>query len=137
AEDPRPLLDTAAKLADAADAGGPDAARAADLLQATLANLSERALRAGATAGAGPQGKALDVVAELASLADGLERSSGTTRPVARWLRGKALSILLEHAALAGVPVGASLDVELPAEGSLDEAAGLADQALVRLEHLL
>jgi MoxR-like ATPase len=137
AEDPQALLDTAARLADAADAGGADAPRAADLLQTTLENLGGRALRAGATAGAGPQAKVLDMVHELSALADGLERASGTTRPVARWLRGRALAILLEAAALSGARLGEALDVVLPPEGSVEDAAAQAEVALAALERLL
>lgn len=137
AEDPKPLLDTAVKLAQAADSGGPGAGQAADLLSTTLTHLAERALRAGTTAGAGPQGRALDVVPELASLADGLEKASGTTRPVARWLRGRAIQILLDAAALSGAAVGEALDAELPAEPSMEQVGEQAERALGGLRKIL
>lgn len=105
-----PLLETATKLAQVTDAGGPGSMAAAELLSTTLSHLAERAVRLGTTAGAGPQGEALEVVDELASLADGLERTSGTTRPVARWLRGRALRILLDAATLAPARIGPALD---------------------------
>jgi MoxR-like ATPase len=104
------LLKTAAKLAEVSDAGGPGSLKANELLQKTLAHLAERALRLGATAGAGPHAGAQDVVAELAQLADGIEKASGTTRPVARWLRGRAVRILLDAAALSTTSVGLALD---------------------------
>jgi hypothetical protein len=135
--DPKPLLDAAAKLAERADAGGPGGGAAADLLATTLAHLAERAVRAGTTAGAGGDGRVVEIAGELASLADGLERASGATRPVARWLRGRAITVLLEGAALAGVAVGEALDVDLPAEASLDDVAKQAERALTGLEAIL
>lgn len=107
---PAPLLETAAELAKLSDASGPGAGEAKELLERTLSHLAERALRAGTTAGAGPNdpqplsGKeeSRDVILELATLADGLEKASGATRPVARWLRGRAIGILLDAAALSG-----------------------------------
>jgi MoxR-like ATPase len=131
------LLEAAAKVAEAADAGGEAAPKAADLLAATLAGLADRAMRAGTTAGAGAEARALDIVPELASLADGLEKTSGTTRPVARWLRGRAIQILLDAAALASARVGEALDAELPAEGSLDDVARQAERAIVGIETIL
>ena len=132
--DAKPLLDTAKKLAAAADAGGSEAA---DMLQTTLSHLAERALRIGATAGAGPQASATEVIPELAALADGLEKASGTTRPVARWLRGRAIQILLDAAALSGTRVGESLDTALPPDGTLGDVARQAEHALARLESIL
>ncbi|MBX3226445.1 MAG: AAA family ATPase [Labilithrix sp.] len=99
---PAPLLETAAELAKVSDAGGPGAQQAQALLDTTLGHLAERALRAGATAGAGPSNDAGAVVTELSTLADGLEQASGATRPVARWLRGRAIRILLDSASLMG-----------------------------------
>jgi MoxR-like ATPase len=136
APDPGALIATAAKLAAVSDSGGAGALQAASLLDTTLSHLAERALHTGATAGAGPQGdgNTQDVVAELADLADGLERASGTTRPVARWLRGRAVRILLDAAALSSAPVGAGLDAPSPMKES---AARRAEGALERLERLL
>ncbi len=133
----KPLLETAARLAVAVDTGGAGAPVAADMLATTLAHLGSRALRAGATAGAGPEPSTGDVVRELASLADGLERASGTTRPVARWLRGRGITILLDAASLSGAYVGESLDAELPADGSLDDVAKQAERAVSHLESIL
>jgi hypothetical protein len=135
--DPQALLATAAKLAVAADAGNASAPQAASLLATTLSHLAERALRAGATAGAGPHERALDVVPELSSLADGLEAASGTTRPVARWLRGRAIQILLDGAALSSARVGEALDAELPAEASLDSMKAECARALANLRGML
>lgn len=137
-EDPAALIQTAAKLAAVSDGGGEGSLKAASLLDATLARLAERALRLGTTAGAGPEAGATDdVVAELADLADGLERASGSTRPVARWLRGRAIRILLDAAALSSADVGASLDARAHEVSSLEGAAKHADERLRRLERLL
>ena len=135
--DPKPLLATAVKLAEAADAGNASAPQAASLLATTLSHLAKRALRAGTTAGAGPQTTTLDVVPELASLADGLESASGTTRPVARWLRGRAIQILLDSAALAGTRVGESLDAEMPAEASLANVTRECERAISGLRGMV
>ncbi|HEY8074127.1 MAG TPA: AAA family ATPase [Labilithrix sp.] len=134
--DAKPLLETATKLAQAVDGGGANAGQAADLLATTLAHLSERAVRLGTTAGAGPQG-AFEVVGELASLADGLEKASGSTRPVARWLRGRAIQVLLDGAVLASTMIGKSLDATMPAEASLEDVSEQAVQALAGLEKIL
>ncbi len=136
APSPAPLLETAAKLARVSDAGGPGSMQAEDLLQKTLAHLAERAVRAGTVASAGPQ-ETHEVVAELSTLADGLEKASGTTRPVARWLRGRAIRILLDAAALSGAKVGDSLDAHLPVEASLADVSAQAERALGALERLL
>jgi MoxR-like ATPase len=134
--DPKPLLETAMKLAQAADAGGSGAGKAADLLQATLSQLAERAVRVGSTAGAGEHG-AFEVAVELASLADGLEKASGETRPIARWLRGRAIGVLVDGAALASVTVGKALDAELPVEASLDDVSARSLQVVAGLETIL
>jgi hypothetical protein len=132
-----PLLQTAAKLAEVSDAGGPGSMQAATLLSTTLAHLAERALRTGTTAGAGPQKGLNDVIAELALLADGLEKASGTTRPVARWLRGRAIRILLDTAALSSTQLGAALETRQPLAPSLEESAKQAERALGALERVL
>ena len=131
-----PLLATAAKLAEVSDAGGPGSMEAATLLDTTLTHLAERALRTGTTAGAGPQKGPREVVAELTTLADGLEKASGTTRPVARWLRGRAVRILLDSALLSGAQVGAALDAK-PTATTLEVAGKQGESTLASLESLL
>lgn len=133
--DARGLVDAAAKLAETANAGGPAAPRAADLLDQTLASLAARAVRAGATAGAAPA--EVDVVSELASLADGLESASQSTRPVARWLRGRAVRSLLATARLAGTRPGEALAEDLPATADVEAYATVAEAATTRIETLL
>ena len=130
------LLDTAARLAEAADGGGAGSDVVAGLLAETVSQLAERALRAGATAGAGPESSTLDIVPKLANLADGLEKASGTARPVARWLRGRATQILLDAAALSAAHVGEALDAELPVEQTVADVAKQADKALSHLEQI-
>lgn len=134
---PAALIETAAKLAQVSDSGGAGALQAATLLDTTLAHLAERALRVGATAGAGPHAATDDVVTELAQLADGLEKASGSTRPVARWLRGRAIRILLDSAALASAEIGASLDERDGVGRSVDGDPSRATRGLDGLERLL
>lgn len=134
-DDPRPMLATAATLAQTADGGGPTAPAAAELLAAALTNLSERALRAGLTAGAGSA--EVDVVAELSSLADGLEASGGSARPTARWLRARAVRMVLDTASLVGARVGEGLDVAPPTGASIEDIARRAYGPMERLERLL
>jgi MoxR-like ATPase len=132
--DPKPVLAVAAKLAEASDGGGPGSMQAAALLDKVLNDLAERAARTATTAGAGPHEGAADVVTELATLADGLEKTSGTTRPVARWLRGRAIRILLDQAALASSNAGALLDAK---KFPLDEAMRHSEKALAAIEHVV
>ena len=140
APSPAPLLETAATLAAVSDAGGPGSSEAATLLDATLAHLADRSLRAGTTAGAGPSegggDAAAAIVNELAVLADGLEKATGRTRPVARWLRGRAIRILLDTAALAGANVGASLDVQPNQPPTTNEVDRLVEREVGPLEKL-
>lgn len=135
--DPRSLALAATKLAQTANAGGPAAPAAAELLERTLEGLAERALRAGATAGVGP-GDA-DAVAELSSLADGLERASGTTRPVARWLRGRAVRTLLVTARLAAPRLGEAIlpEGDRQTATTLEDFAKRAEAVAGRIEGLL
>ncbi|WP_394843122.1 MoxR family ATPase [Pendulispora brunnea] len=107
--EPAKLLRTVEKLAKAADAGGRDAPRAASLLADTLEALGGRALEKGLAGGAGelPVDKVVD---DLSNLAGQLEKASGTTRPIARWLRGRAMSLLEEHVSLGFANMGAWLD---------------------------
>ena len=128
--DPSALLETAAKLAEVSDAGGHAAREAEELLERTLTHLGERAVRLGTTAGAGLQSTTGEIVGELSQLADGLERASGSTRPVARWLRGRAIRILLDTAALTCTPIGETLSL-----GSADDAR--SERALQNLESVL
>lgn len=137
---PSELLQTAAQLAVVSDRGGTTAASANALLEQTLARLTKRALAAGTTAGAGPEQEPDALIHELAELADGLERASGTTRPVARWLRGRALQLLVDTAILAGTRVGAALEARTSVPNASELATEWADEraknVLARLEQL-
>jgi MoxR-like ATPase len=137
-----PLLETAAKLAQVSDAGGPGSMEAASLLDSTLAHLAERSLRTGTTAGAGPTtgldgDDASPIVDELALLAEGLEKASGRARPVARWLRGRAIRILLDAAALSSSKVGAALDARPSHAPTPAEIDHLVDRSIAPLERIL
>ena len=117
AESPKPLLETAVALARASDAGGPAPTRPAP--SSTRRSRTSPSARSGPARppARSPSDDAFDVVAELATLADGLEKASGRARPVARWLRGRAIRILLDTAALSVSTKG-------------------ADDALTRLEQI-
>ncbi len=141
AGDTKALLETTAQIASAVESGAPGADQARALLDETVASLSERAVRGGLLAGAGPGlgapgQEARDVAAALAELADGLEKSAGTARPIGRWLRGRAISLLDEAAALSTLKVGARLDASMPVDATLKDYAAQADQVLCELEAL-
>ena len=99
-QDPKKLSEAAKGLADAAGQGGEVADRAAHSLAETVRSLTERAVRAGMTAGADPATTIDQSVAELAQIATALEQAATTARPAARWVRGRALAVLDEAAAL-------------------------------------
>jgi MoxR-like ATPase len=105
------------------------------LLRDVVAELSQRALAAGVRApGATMEKDALAVAQELGALADEVESAAGATRPIARWLRGRALAIIDEAARLGAAPRGATLDVKRP-EGSV-AAKLIADDLIGSVEAL-
>lgn len=141
AGDAKALLETTAQIASAVESGAPGAERARALLDETVASLSERAVRGGLLAGAGPGldapgQEARDVAMALSELADGLEKTAGTARPIGRWLRGRAIALLDEAASLSTLKVGASLEASMPAKASLKDYAVRADEVLSELEAL-
>lgn len=139
-EDPQPasVLATAKVLAVAADSGERGAHEAAALLTQTLASLGQRALEVGLLGGAGAEA-AGDVIHQLSDLAAGLEQASGTTRPVARWLRGRALALLEEHASLGFErvgSVGAWLDAPPPETADVAQTSRRSDAMLAVVERV-
>lgn len=137
--DTRALLETTQKIAVAAESGAPGSEKARELLEETVSSLLERAVRKGFLAGAGAgggtaSGEPLEIVTSLTELAEGLEKSAGATRPIARWLRGRAIALLDDAACLSSTKVGASLDAEMPAEASLSDYVKRAGDVLTELE---
>jgi len=137
--DTRALLETTQKIAVAADSGAPGAEKAQRLLEDTVSSLVERAVRKGLLAGAGAgggtaSGEPLEIAAALEELAQGLEKSAGSARPLARWLRGRAVVLLDDAASLVSTKVGASLDAEMPADASLPDYVKRASDVLAEVE---
>ncbi len=137
--DTRALLATTQKIAVAADSGAPGAEKAQRLLEDTVSSLVERAVRKGLLAGAGAgggtaSGQPIEIASALEELAQGLEKSAGSTRPLARWLRGRAIALLDDAASLMSTKVGASLDAEMPADASLSDYAKRASDVLTEVE---
>ncbi len=108
------------------------------LLAQAVAELGERALRAGLTSAA-PADVDLDVervATELSRMAESVEKASPTARPMARWLRGRALRLLDESVALASSEVGASLDALREPPESLERTTPWVDARFATLERL-
>lgn len=106
---PEALVEAAKQITQAADTGTPGADRAAKLLESTIAAAVQRALGVGLTAGTGPA----DVdgaISELDQLAIGLESANASSRPIARWLRGRALALIDDAVALGATNMGQALE---------------------------
>ncbi len=103
--DPDKLVAAAKELLSASESGASGSDRAASLLSATVATLSERALRAGLAPALRPGTPVAALASELAAAADNLERAAGTGRPMARWLRGRLIWLLDQSLGLAPATV--------------------------------
>jgi MoxR-like ATPase len=103
------------------------------LLRDVVSELSQRALAAGIRApGEAAEKDALVVARELAALATEVEQAAGATRPVARWLRARALDLIDEAAQRGASPRAATLESKR-AEGSV-AAEKLANHLLAGVE---
>ncbi len=136
------LIETTKQIAIAVESGAPGAEKARELLEETVSSLVERALRKGLLAGAGAgggtaSGHPIEIAAALEDLSLGLERSAGSVRPIARWLRGRAMALLDDAASLAATRMGAALDAEVPAGASLDDHARRAKDVLRELDAIV
>lgn len=114
--------------------GGPlGVAESQRLLDSVVSELTQRALAAGIRApGEAAHRDALTVARELAALAAEVEQAAGKTRPVARWLRGRALGLIDEAAQRGASPRAAALDAK-PPQGS-NAAAAIAGALITGLE---
>ncbi len=129
------LVATTLKLAQRADAPPLSAAESTKLLEAAVAELSARALRAGMMApGSTGDGDTLHIVESLRTLADEVESAAGATRPVARWLRGRAIGLIDEAVRLGATPRGAALDAGVPTNSA--HALKLCEPLIARAERL-
>ncbi|MFO0650899.1 MAG: AAA family ATPase [Polyangiales bacterium] len=136
------LIETTKQIAIAVESGAPGAEKARELLEETVSSLVERALRKGLLAGAGAgggtaSGHPIEIAAALEDLSLGLERSAGSVRPIARWLRGRAMALLDDAASLAATRMGAALDAQVPAGASLDDHARRAKDVLRELDAII
>lgn len=132
---PEKLIEAAHALLAAAESGAAGAEQASRLLVEAVSALSEHALRAG-LAPALPAGPGLTRWADrLARIADDLERATGSSRPLARWLRGRVLGLIDESLRLAPAVTGESVAVLVSGEsGAGDEVAAQAERRLVAME---
>jgi MoxR-like ATPase len=130
------LLALSRALAVAATSGlrGADEARAS--LEATLQVLVERALRFGLSVGASDSIEPAGIAAELAELANDVERAGRAHVHAARWLRARALDVIDETLRLGAAPIGETLVTSLSASGDLESLRAVLDAALGRLERL-
>ena len=130
---PEKLIEAAHALLAAAESGAAGAEQASRLLVETVSALAEHALRAG-LAPALPAGPGLTRWAEgLARIADDLERATGSSRPLARWLRGRVLGLIDESLRLAPAVTGESV-VVLVSGDSGDAVAAQAERRLAAME---
>jgi hypothetical protein len=130
------LLSLSRMLALAATSGQRGADEARDRLEATLHVIVERALRAGLGAAADDAADPVTLVANLAALADDVERAGRQHVRAARWLRGRALTVIDRLLRLAVSPIGEALQTAQGATAELSLLASLLDTALGRLERL-
>jgi MoxR-like ATPase len=120
-------------LAPASHGSGPEAERAAALIQEGVIALHAQAVRAGLASSGEERVMIADAANELGALAGTIEQASPSSRALGRWLRGRALVLI-------GEVCGSSLATPTPA---LDEATSGSptlpspmEQAAARLEKL-
>ncbi len=129
------LVAATVKLATQVDAPPLPGTESRKLLEGAVGELSARALRAGMMApGAIGDADALDVAEELGALADQVESAAGATRPIARWLRGRAIALVDDAVRLGTTPRGAALDAGSPRDSV--HAMKLVSPVLERAERL-
>src|SRR5207253_3045520 len=90
---------------------------------------------AGIAPGVEPGKSAKDAAAALATLAADLENASPAARPTARWLRGRARSLLDESGSLATEEI-ASFELLLSGDAPLDALIAHAERRLKLAEEL-
>ncbi|MBL8684598.1 MAG: AAA family ATPase [Myxococcales bacterium] len=140
--DTKALLETTKKIAVAVESGAQGADKARALLEGTVSSLVERALRKGLLAGAGVQGDTAtghprQIAKALEELSQGLEKSASEARPIARWIRGRAIALLDDAASLASTQVGAALDASASEHSSPESASKRAGEIIAELEGIV
>ena len=117
-----------------------DAARAAadrSAVDPEVQTLLDSALRSGLALSPATAEDPLATAARLATLADELESKDPTRRPVARWLRGRALLLFRGHATLSLADLTAATLVAAKPPSSLAEFRDQAAAILARMEETL
>ncbi|MEQ8276182.1 MAG: MoxR family ATPase [Deltaproteobacteria bacterium] len=101
--DPKALIDATYELVSAARSKADGAARAEQLLLETISALGDEVLRRGLTPHLGRGEDLMAVGRSLRDLASDIEQNAPATAPLARWLRGRAVTLLESQlAAVAG-----------------------------------
>lgn len=129
-------------LVPASHGGGEEAERAQELLKESVADLHAQALRASLTPdGRGGTGRSsvagpADLAADLAELAAMIEQASVTTRPLARWLRGRAIALVGDAAGYSLGVSAADLDAAASAGGGASVPMSRAEKRIEALKRL-
>lgn len=131
--DTKKLVDTTRALAEVT-AENPE--KVQQLLRSAVAELTDRALRANVRASALDDVAADKVVGLLAALADHIEKASATGRLTARWLRGRALHLVVRTLELGSASLGSTLDDLKVPPGSVANAVPIVDKRLEPIERL-
>jgi MoxR-like ATPase len=129
AMNPAALATRARQLA--ADASGP---RQTTRLAATVQELVNRAVGAGLGPGPSDDSEPLVLVSGLSQLADDIDSLAPAHRPTTRWLRGRALELVGQIAAVGPSPF-AAVRQEV-ADSGLEAMKLIVDSQLGRMEHL-
>ncbi|MEI8257248.1 MAG: AAA family ATPase, partial [Deltaproteobacteria bacterium] len=128
--DPTELFEAARSLATESEENSERSEETGALLREVVERLHERSLRAGLTAGGLGERPPGDVVLELGAMAEQLEAMYGGSRPVARWLRGRAIALIDDAATLA--PSSPAKVIERLLESTVDVDM-VATQAEIRI----
>lgn len=103
--DTKQILAAMKALVPISHGGGAEAERAAATLKRAAAALSAKAIRAHLASGGEDRSSLVSAMNELATLADAIEGGGGSMRPLARWVRARALALIGDAAGYSlGVP---------------------------------
>jgi energy-coupling factor transporter ATP-binding protein EcfA2 len=130
------LLELARELAQAASTRREGAFEAATRLETTVQELSLRAFQRGLSPGSGQDTSIEPAIEELAQLADDIERTSTSHRPVARWLRVQSLHLVQRAMELSPTALGEGLDSLMSLPSGPSEVLARAERRLARPRRL-
>ena len=126
------LLQTARRLAEACAATALESNTLSDRLSSAVEEIARRAVRSGFETSSAGNLTLFGAADELAGLADEIERLSPSSRPVALWLRGRALQFVQQALRLAPVTTGQNLESWLAGGLGVEQAITASHE---RLEH--